>query len=189
MPYLIEAVHLLEEGQPAPVVDRAALDFGMPMGPVELADTVGLDICLSVARKLAPVTGDTVPERLTALVEAGHLGRKSGQGFYLWRKGRAVKPKVKMPPAPQRQELAERMILRLVNESVACLREGVVADADLLDAGVIFGTGFAPFRGGPMEYVRRQGRERCERRLHELEDHYGRQFHADPGWHDLAAGH
>ena len=189
MPYLIEAVHLLEEGQPAPVVDRAALDFGMPMGPVELADTVGLDICLSVARKLAPVTGDTVPERLTALVEAGHLGRKSGQGFYLWRKGHAVKPKVKMPPAPQRQELAERMILRLVNESVACLREGVVADADLLDAGVIFGTGFAPFRGGPMEYVRRQGRERCERRLHELEDHYGRQFHADPGWHDLAAGH
>ncbi len=189
MPYLIEAVHLLEEGQPAPVVDRAALDFGMPMGPVELADTVGLDICLSVARKLAPVTGDTVPERLTAMVEAGHLGRKSGQGFYIWRKGRAVKPKVKMPPPQQRQELAERMILRLVNESVACLREGVVADADLLDAGVIFGTGFAPFRGGPMEYVRRQGRERCERRLHELEDHYGRQFHADPGWHDLAAGH
>ncbi|RMG37748.1 MAG: crotonase [Gammaproteobacteria bacterium] len=189
MPYLLEAVHLLDEGHPAPVIDRAAVAFGMPMGPIELADTVGLDICLSVARKLAPLAGDTLPDRLAEMVEAGRLGKKRGEGFYAWRKGRPVKPKVPMPKEAQLQELSDRMILRLVNESVACLREGVVEDADLLDAGVIFGTGFAPFRGGPMHYALQCGTDRCERRLHELEDHFGRQFHADPGWHELAAGH
>ncbi len=189
MPYLLEAVHLLDEGHPAPVIDRAAVAFGMPMGPIELADTVGLDICLSVARKLAPLAGDTLPERLAEMVEAGKLGKKSGEGFYAWRKRRPVKPKVPMPKEAQLEELSDRMILRLVNESVACLREGVVEDADLLDAGVIFGTGFAPFRGGPMHYALQCGTDRCEERLHELEDHYGRQFHADPGWHELAAGH
>ncbi len=189
MPYLLEAVRLLEEGVPAPVIDRAALHFGMPMGPIELADTVGLDICLSVARKLAPLHDEPLPERLEQEVEAGHLGKKSGQGFYRWQRGRAHKPQVKMPPPARLEELADRMILRLINESVACLREGVVEDADLLDAGVIFGTGFAPFRGGPLQYARSRGMERCEQRLHELEDHYGHQFHADPGWHELAAGH
>ncbi len=189
MPYLLEAVRLLDEGVPAPVIDHAALDFGMPMGPIELADTVGLDICLSVARELAPLHDEPLPGRLEQQVEAGFLGKKSGQGFYRWQKGRAQKPQDTMPPKARLEELAERMILRLINESVACLREGVVEDADLLDAGVIFGTGFAPFRGGPLQYARQRGMERCEKRLHELEDHYGHQFHADPGWHALATGH
>ena len=149
MPYLLEAVRLLDEGVPASVIDHAALDFGMPMGPIELADTVGLDICLSVARKLAPLHDEPLPGQLEQQVEAGHLGKKSGQGFYRWQKGQAQKPKVNMPPRTRLEELADRMILRLINESVAYLREGVVEDADLLDAGVIFGTGFAPFRGGP----------------------------------------
>ena len=142
-----------------------------------------------MARKLAPLAGDTLPDRLAEMVEAGKLGKKSGEGCYAWRKGRPVKPKVTMPKEAQLDELSDRMLLRLVNESVACLREGVVEDADLLDAGVIFGTGFAPFRGGPMHYALQCGTDRCEKRLHELEDHYGRQFHADPGWHELAAGH
>jgi 3-hydroxyacyl-CoA dehydrogenase/enoyl-CoA hydratase/3-hydroxybutyryl-CoA epimerase len=189
MPYLLEAVHLLDEGVPAAVIDHAALEFGMPMGPIELADTVGLDICLSVARTLAPLHDAPLPEQLQQQVEAGFLGKKSGQGFYRWQKGRPQKPRVTMPPKARLEELAERMILRLINESVACLREGVVEDADLLDAGVIFGTGFAPFRGGPLQYARQRGMERCEKRLHELEDHYGHQFHADPGWHALATGH
>ena len=181
MPYLLEAVELLGEGVPAPEIDRAAVQFGMPMGPIELADTVGLDICLAVAEKMAAALDNPVPEQLRKHVEAGHLGRKSAQGFYTWRKGLAEKPKLDanyQPPA----DLTDRMILRLINESVACLREGVVADEDLLDAGVIFGTGFAPFRGGPMHYVHDRGTHQVKQSLDQLESSHGRHFHADDGW-------
>ena len=114
-------------------------------------------------------------------LERGDLGRKSGQGFYLWRKNKAVKPKVSTGKYDL-QELSDRLMLRMINESVACLREGVVPDEDLLDAGVIFGTGFAPFRGGPMHYVHNKGSAKVQRRLHELENHHGDHFHADDGW-------
>ena len=186
MPYLLEAVELLQEGVEAALIDRAAVAFGMPMGPIELADTVGLDVCLHVAQKLSDELGNEVPGQLPELVDAGLLGRKSGEGFYVWSKGKAQKPKVSGKSGPTAEVLAERMVLRLVNESVASLREGVVADADLLDAGVIFGTGFAPFRGGPMHYVYTQGTEECESRLHQLESHYGVHFRADAGWGSLA---
>ncbi len=152
MPYLLEAVKLLEEGEAREHIDQAALDFGMPMGPIELADTVGLDICLSVAEKLAPVIGGEAPEALRRRVEAGTLGRKTGQGFYTWKQDRPVRGRPGKPSRPL-SGLATRMIDRLVAEAVACLRDGVVEDADLVDAGVIFGTGFAPFRGGPMHYL------------------------------------
>lgn len=186
MPYLLEAVEMLDEGIEAPLIDRAAVRFGMPMGPIELADTVGLDVCLSVAKKLAGTLGNDVPGRLLELVEAGQLGRKSGQGFYMWKKGKPQKPRLCQKQEPLLSELADRMVLRLVNESVACLRESVVADAELLDAGVIFGTGFAPFRGGPLHYVETQGKKVCESRLHQLESHYGAHFHADDGWGTIA---
>ncbi len=182
MPYLLEAVELLEEGIPATLVDRAAVAFGMPMGPIELADTVGLDICLSVADKMAEALQNPVPTRLRELVEAGHLGRKSGQGFFVWRDGRAVKPAERGLVPLTEPEISDRLILRLINESVACLREGIVADADLLDAGVIFGTGFAPFRGGPMHYAHSRGTGELQLRLNEFEDRFGQHFHADPGW-------
>jgi 3-hydroxyacyl-CoA dehydrogenase/enoyl-CoA hydratase/3-hydroxybutyryl-CoA epimerase len=186
MPYLLEAVDLLEQGVPGPVVDRAAVAFGMPMGPIELADTVGLDICLSVAEKLAEALHSSIPEKLRALVDEGRLGRKAGQGFYAWKDGRAAKEPVKGEMPLSDKDISDRLILRLINESVACLREGVVEDEDLLDAGVIFGTGFAPFRGGPMRYVHSRGTDDLQQRLGELEDRFGQHFHADPGWGAIA---
>jgi len=187
MPYLMEAVTLLQEGVPLLAIDRAALDFGMPMGPIELADTVGLDVCRAVAQELSGLLHTEVPAILNEQVAMGRLGRKSGRGFYQWRKGKPVRPALPRgykPPA----ELAERMILRLINESMACLREGVVASPDLLDAGVVFGTGFAPFRGGPMRYVRQHGRDLLQQRLAQLEREHGEQFHADDGWESMLAG-
>ena len=184
MPYLLEAVTLEWEGVPAAAIDKAALDFGMPMGPIRLADTVGLDICLSVAEILSQRLNVDVPPRLRELVNAGRLVVKSGQGFYTYHGDKPQIPRTKpgyTPPA----DVAERLMLRLLNEAAACLREGVVADADLLDAGVIFGTGFAPFRGGPINYVHESGVETQRKKLHELEQHYGRRFVADAEWAEL----
>jgi 3-hydroxyacyl-CoA dehydrogenase/enoyl-CoA hydratase/3-hydroxybutyryl-CoA epimerase len=183
MPYLMEAVTLVGEGVPATEIDRAAVAFGMPMGPVLLADTVGLDICLSVARILGSHYGGAVPGRLEELVAAGHLGRKSGRGFYTYKNG---KPQVPELPAPAPGNVVEqRLILRLVNEAMACLREGVTPDGDLLDAGVIFGTGFAPFRGGPLHYAREDGPARLEKDLVDLETRFGGRFAPDPMWNAL----
>lgn len=184
MPYLLEAVRLIEEGVPATAIDRAAVDFGMPMGPIELADTVGLDICLSVAEILARELGGEVPEQLRELNAAGRLGKKSGAGFYRFRRGKPEKPGLPKGYTPP-EDLEDRLILRLVNEAVACLREGVVADADLADAGVIFGTGFAPFRGGPLHYAEERGPEVILRRLTQLASSHGPRFEADPGWGQL----
>ncbi len=181
MPYLLEAVALESEGVPAAVIDQAATQFGMPMGPILLADTVGLDICLSVAEILAQQLHGVVPERLRELVAAGRLGRKSGQGFYSYKGGKPDKAKFdkedKIAP-----EITDRLMFRYFNEAVACLREGVVADAGLLDAGMIFGTGFAPFRGGPMHYIEMTGLPHGRQRLEELENIYGERFHPDPAW-------
>ncbi len=181
MPYLMEAVALVEEGVPAAVIDKAAVDFGMPMGPVLLADTVGLDICLSVAEKLSTHFGGAVPARLRGLVESGDIGRKSGRGFYEYKGRDAQIPKTaKDYRAPT--DLTDRLMLRLLNEAVACLREGVVADADRLDAGIIFGTGFAPFRGGPMHYIGHIGAGVLAARLRELADSHGSRFTPDDHW-------
>ena len=129
---------------------------------------------------------DNSLEKLRALVDQGHLGRKSGQGFYAWKGGKALKPTPAGEAPVHDPDISDRLILRLVNESVACLREGVVDDEDLLDAGVIFGTGFAPFRGGPMHYVHSRGSAEVKQRLDELEDRFGQHFHADPGWGAIA---
>ncbi len=158
MPYLLEAVVMSEEGIPNPVIDRAATAFGMPMGPLELADTVGLDVCLFVADILAQELGAEVPERLRTLVANGRLGVKSGAGFYRYKNGRPVKePSAKAPD--EIDALQDRLIGRLVDEAAVCLDEGVVEDADILDAAIIFGTGFAPFRGGPLHYREHRNRE------------------------------
>ena len=184
MPYLLEAVTMEWEGTPAAVIDKAALDFGMPMGPIRLADTVGLDICLSVAEILSQRLNIDVPPRLRELVSAGRLGVKSGQGFYTYHGDKPQIPRTKPGYTPP-VDLAERLMLRLLNEAAACLREGVVADADLLDAGVIFGTGFAPFRGGPINYVQEAGVDTQRKKLQELEQHYGKRFVADAEWTEL----
>lgn len=156
MPYLLESMVLMEEGVPAATIDKAMIDFGMPMGPVTLADTVGLDICLSVAKYLSPSLNLPVPHRLVELVGQKKLGRKTGEGFYQYKNGKQVKP-AKAPSPLTREVITDRLVLRMLDESFACLREGVVADGDLLDAGMIFGTGFAPFRGGPIHYAESKG--------------------------------
>ncbi|MBS0377021.1 MAG: enoyl-CoA hydratase/isomerase family protein [Proteobacteria bacterium] len=184
VPYMYEAMLAAQEGVPLPLIDRAAVEFGMPMGPIELIDVVGLDVAQHVGEIIAqqlnrPVTQIT---RLSELIAAGKLGRKSGEGFYRWEDGKAVKPPA-AGGAPA--DLTDRLILTLVNECVACLREGVVADADLADAAVIFGTGFAPFRGGPLTYARSRGPASCVTRLTELAGRYGERFRPDPGWSAL----
>ena len=152
MPYILEGVLLHQEGVPAPIIDKSAIDYGMPMGPLELADTVGLDICLHVGKILSDTVGVTLPGNLDKEVAAGHLGKKSGKGFYNWKKGKKVAGATSNW-AGDRYKIQSRLIEKLLNESKKCLEEGIVEDADLLDAGVIFGTGFAPFRGGPMHVL------------------------------------
>ncbi|QEY51773.1 3-hydroxyacyl-CoA dehydrogenase NAD-binding domain-containing protein [Legionella longbeachae] len=176
MPYLMECVQLLDEGYSPETIDEAALAFGMFMGPVELADTVGLDVGLAVAENLTGHFGGTVPQKLRDMVKEGKLGRKSGQGFYHYKNGKAIK---KRPTVAIDAHIADRLILRMVNESAACLREGVVADADLLDAGMIFATGFAPFRGGPMNYAKDFGANNLEKLFKTLESKYGERFKVD----------
>ena len=183
MPYLLEAVTLAEEGVPVTAIDAAAEAFGMPMGPLALADTVGLDICLSVAEILARHYEVSVPAQLRRMVEAKHLGRKSGRGFYTYKAGRPKRTRLDKGYTPP-PDIEQRMIYRLFNECMACLHEGVVADADLLDAGVIFGTGFAPFRGGPMHYSYQQGMAYQLKVLGVLEQQYGHRFAANEGWRD-----
>ena len=185
MPYLTEAMLAAQEGVAFATIDRVATDFGMPMGPIELADTVGLDVCLHVGRILASAFGRPAPEAVAALVQSGKLGRKSGGGLYEWRDGKAVKPAA-TGSAPE--ELEDRLVLPMVNEAIAILREGVVADADLVDAGVIFGSGFAPFRGGPLQYAKSRGPAVVLERLRELEARHGARFRPDPGWDAFARG-
>lgn len=181
MPYLLEAMTCYSEGIPGPVIDKAALAFGMPMGPIELADTVGLDVAASVGKLLAEFLGLPIPSGLDGLLATGKRGRKDGQGFYTWVDGRAQKPEVpKDYHAPD--DLTDRLILPFLNEAVACLHEGVVADEDLLDAGVIFGTGFAPFRGGPITHIRTEGAAKLKARLQQLADRHGPRFAPRPGW-------
>ena len=128
-------------------VDEAAVAFGMPMGPIELADTVGLDICVEVGKLLGGTAAP--PRRLMELVSAGNLGKKTGRGFYEWVDGKATKSAAGAVPAG----LADRLVAPYVSEAKSALAEHIVADADLVDAGAIFGTGFAPFRGGPLHYA------------------------------------
>ena len=146
-PYLMAAMRAVDEGVAPETVDEAALAFGMPMGPIELADTVGLDICIAVGKMLSPDAAP--PKKLADLVAAGQLGRKTKRGFYDYASGKPSKHAPGSVPAG----LAQRLIDPFVAESQRALDERIVADADLVDAGAIFGTGFAPFRGGPLHYA------------------------------------
>lgn len=177
MPYLMECMQLLDEGYSAEMIDHAAQAFGMMMGPVEMADTVGMDVCLAVAENLISHFGGVVPQRLRDMVQAGKLGRKSGEGFYRYRQGRPVKRKV-TTTKQQDQDIAHRLILRMVNEAAICVREGVVADSDLLDGGMIFATGFAPFRGGPLHYAKQFGHDKLNELFCQLEMVHGERFKA-----------
>lgn len=183
-PYLLEAFRLYNEGVPPRAIDKAATDFGMPMGPIELADQVGLDVCAHVGAVIAPKLGVELPDGIQDKIAQGRRGRKDGKGFYEYPEGKAVKP-----PLPEKYQapadLEDRLILPLLNEAVACLHEGIVDSADELDAGVIFGTGFAPFRGGPIQHIRSTGNEAVLTRLQALAQRHGVRFAPRPGWDQI----
>lgn len=180
-PYLTEALFANQDGYALETIDKAAEMFGMPMGPVELADRVGLDVALHAAESLDTTAGDAV-SLLHAKVEARELGAKSGVGFYRYRDNRPIKSRRFAAPD---EDLQDRLILPLVNAALACHAEGVVEDMDLVDAGVIFGTGFAPFRGGPIQYARQRGIDQVVRRMESLAASYGPRFAPHPAWKKL----
>ena len=148
-PYMMGALARVEAGDNMEKIDEAARVFGMPMGPIELADTVGLDVCAHVGKILGQTGGAT---RLESLIASGNLGKKSGEGFYKWNKGRPVKVTEKPFSKSELEKLGRELVEPLIEEAQRSLAEGVVESKDLVDAGVIFGTGFAPFRGGPLHY-------------------------------------
>jgi 3-hydroxyacyl-CoA dehydrogenase/enoyl-CoA hydratase/3-hydroxybutyryl-CoA epimerase len=151
-PYMMAALQRVERGEAKEKIDEAARAFGMPMGPVELADTVGLDVCASVGNilKMAPQGGS----RLDQMVAAGKLGKKSGEGFYVWKDGKAQKAKPETPwDKAELEQLGRELVDPLIRECERVRDERIVESADLVDAGVIFGTGFAPFRGGPLHFL------------------------------------
>jgi 3-hydroxyacyl-CoA dehydrogenase/enoyl-CoA hydratase/3-hydroxybutyryl-CoA epimerase len=187
MPYLLEALLLLDEKVPAETIDAAAEAFGMPMGPIELADEVGLDICLDVAQMLKQNLSQPFPDLpawFERKVKEGELGRKSGKGFYRYVGGKAQKSHrpAQTDPAGFDTALVDRLILPLLNACAACLTENVAADADAVDGALIFGAGFAPFRGGPMHYARCRGHAEIKATLERLAGQYGPRFKPDPYW-------
>jgi len=166
MPYLVEAGSLFEAGASVADLDEAMLDFGMPMGPMTLLDEVGIDVALHVAQTLAASFPDrmTIPALLKKMVDAKLLGKKVGRGFYVHRKKSEPQPNpqalecratalgiVGSLPAPATCQ--SRMVLLMINEAARCLEEQVVDDPADIDFAMIMGTGFAPFRGGPLRYA------------------------------------
>ena len=183
-PYMLEAMLMLDQGIDKLTIDAAAEKFGMPVGPIELADQVGLDICLDVGDMLRAKFGAVLPDApswLREKVVKGELGKKSGKGFYDWRDGKADKSHVVNPPQPT-EEMTDRLILPISNVCVAALREGIVDGPDTVDGAMIFGTGYAPFRGGPLNYARMRGVESTVSTLRALEQKFGGRFAPDPGW-------
>lgn len=189
-PYLVEAFLLLDEGLSKETIDRAATEFGMPMGPIELADRVGLDIGLEVARSLReafPAEVPEIPAWLEAKVASGELGRKSGSGLYAYDdKGRPKRVKAEDVPVPP-EGTADRLILPMLNTCARLLREGVAPDAETIDGAMIFATGFAPFRGGPLHYARQRGIDDVIATLSRLAEQHGPRFEPDEGWQALRA--
>jgi 3-hydroxyacyl-CoA dehydrogenase / enoyl-CoA hydratase / 3-hydroxybutyryl-CoA epimerase len=184
-PYLLEALVLLDGGMKKEIIDKAAENFGMPMGPIELADEVGLDICLHVAEMLKGSLHRDMPDApqwLKDKVAKGELGKKTGKGLYDWKDGHAVKAHEEAAPPP---DTIDRLVLPMLDACVTCLREGVVADEKIVDGAMIFATGFAPFRGGPMHYARTRGIPDVRDTLKRLAEQYGPRFQPDPGWDSL----
>jgi 3-hydroxyacyl-CoA dehydrogenase/enoyl-CoA hydratase/3-hydroxybutyryl-CoA epimerase len=157
----------------------------MPMGPIELADQVGLDICLAVGDMLRSKFGDLLPPTpawLRDKVAKGELGRKTGKGFYVWKAGKAEKSSGLPSTARPTEQMIDRLVLPMSNVCVACLREGIVDNPDMVDGAMIFGTGYAPFRGGPLNYARTRGAENVVSTLRALAAKLGGRFTPDAGW-------
>ncbi len=194
MPYLNEAVILLAEGMKTDDLDRVMRRFGMPMGPLQLLDQVGLDVGAHVARSMGPVTEGRFPpnDAFEKMRANGWLGQKSGKGFYVYRgkrkakvnalaqnllrSGAAMAADRALPPAVRLSEARQRMVLLMVNEAALALSEGLTADAESLDLAMILGTGWAPHRGGPLHYADDRGLSDVVRKLEELTARHGKRF-------------
>ena len=160
-PYMMQALQRLERGESKEKIDEAARTFGMPMGPIELADTVGLDVCASVGNILK--LGPGGPTKLDEMVAAGKLGKKSGEGFYVWKDGKPDKTEPQQPYDKfELERLGRELVDPLIREAERVRDEKIVESADLVDAGVIFGTGFAPFRGGPLHFAANEQKSNVE---------------------------
>jgi 3-hydroxyacyl-CoA dehydrogenase/enoyl-CoA hydratase/3-hydroxybutyryl-CoA epimerase len=217
-PYLDEGVRMVCEGIPVEQIDSEAKRFGMPMGPFELLDEIGLNVAADVATTLSRLCLDPTPtpELLAMMVQRGWRGKKSGRGFYVWKHGQRVKanssplppgdgsrvravvgaPPHSTPPHPSplpKEEgagklsvIQQRLIYQLVNECSRCLGEGVVAEAWMVDLGLVLGTGFAPFTGGPLRYADAIGLPALARDLDALRQQFGERFSASSLLHRLA---
>ena len=191
-PYLDEAVRMVCEGLPADQIDREAKRFGLPMGPLELLDTVGLDVAVDVARTLAPLNHEPspTPQRLAEMVAAGEKGQKTGRGFYTYHDGRRGPPTVHPIPAsvapvlpPTRvfageslSGIQQRLVFTLIHAAVDCLNEGVVSEPWMVDLGMVLGTGFPPFRGGPLKLREAWGCDTVRETLQQLSQQCGVRF-------------
>jgi 3-hydroxyacyl-CoA dehydrogenase/enoyl-CoA hydratase/3-hydroxybutyryl-CoA epimerase len=203
MPYLFEAVMLAAQGIPVTLLDKTMRRFGMPMGPLELIDQVGLDVAAHVARALGPVFAgrlgtqpglEALSQTFEQMQQEGWLGQKVDVGFYRYR-GKSKRPHraalsllpsglgrdvsalmSQLPPAVQRRETRERMVLLMVNEAAACLGERVAEDAETIDLAMVLGTGWAPHRGGPLHYADDRGPDAIVRALEELAKRWGPRF-------------
>ena len=176
--YMHETFILLTEGVSPELIDKTMKDFGMAMGPVEMADIVGLDICLSVAKNISKHYGEGIPEILQQKVNQKHLGKKTNKGFYNYKNGKIVRSKVEGSSQnnAEQQNIEDRLVMRILNICIECLDQKVVADPELVDASLIFGAGFAPFRGGPMNYLLTLGEDKFKSKLANLERQYGKRF-------------
>ena len=171
--YLSEGVILLEEGVPGSIIDNVAVKFGMSMGPIEFIDHIGLDIYSAILENLSL----NVSTKISILVNAGHLGKKTGSGFYKYKNNTMIKSMPEVNVSTPR-DIADRLIMRIICESFNCLKENIIENADLLDLAVILGIGFAPFRGGPINYFNSR-KEVIEQKLNRLAEHYGSRFLID----------
>lgn len=185
-PYLLEAIVMLEEGIDKEQIDGTAKNFGMPMGPIELADQIGLDICIHVADMLARTLDKPmvkIPDSVRKKVDNGELGKKSDKGFYVWKNGKAQHENGAENKADDK--ITDRLILPMLDACVECYRKGVVKNLDHLDGAMIFATGFAPFRGGPIHYAQARGLDEIVSTLNRMAESYGERFVPDKGWKEL----
>lgn len=177
VPYIMESITMYNEGHAPELIDKAAKDFGMFIGPIELADIIGLDVC----KKSFEYLGVEVPMIINEMIDNGNLGKKSNKGFYEYKNGVSIKKKIDESSALP-HDATDRLITIILNEAVKCLREGIVSSEDLLDAGLVFGLGFAPFLGGPMNYIKGKNRSVIKNKLVDLKEKYGARFTPDEGW-------
>jgi 3-hydroxyacyl-CoA dehydrogenase/enoyl-CoA hydratase/3-hydroxybutyryl-CoA epimerase len=187
MPYLGEALRMLEEGTPVGDIDRALLAFGMPMGAFILLDEIGIDVAHKVSLILRQGLGERIqaPALLASLHAKGYLGKKNGKGFYLYQEGKRGTPDPTVAAmtvngaSPVRlpgQEIVERAVLLMVKEAALCLEQGIIERPDLLDGSLVFGIGFPPFRGGLLRYAEQLGAKHVVERLEALSLRYGDRF-------------